>query len=134
MQIIWMHSLPRTVQAYVSGMMGYTLTNAGECMQVAAAWQTADPAASVGNSGSVRTASGTKALADAQKQLHISQQQASTFLHMAAGFHWCMRHDILLCSLSLATSLMQGKSTHGYHAEYGSCCDTLHQCTVCHTS
>jgi len=44
--------------------------------QVAAAWQTADPAASVGNSSSVRTASGTKALADAQKQLHISQQQA----------------------------------------------------------
>ncbi|DBA71639.1 TPA: putative uncategorized biosynthetic cluster [Trebouxia sp. C0005] len=45
--------------------------------QVAAVWQTADPAAVVGTSGSLRTDSGTnKALADAQKQLRISQQQA----------------------------------------------------------
>ncbi len=80
-----MHSLPRSVQAYVNGMMEYTLTNAGECVQVAAVWQTADPAASLGTSGSLRMASGTnKALADAQKQLRISQQQASTLLHMGA--------------------------------------------------
>jgi len=54
-------------------------------VQVAAVWQTADPAASLGTSGSLRMASGTnKALADAQKQLRISQQQASTLLHMGA--------------------------------------------------
>jgi len=84
-------------------------------VQVAAVWQTADPAASVGTSGSLRTASGTnKALADAQKQLRISQQQASTFLHMGAGskalVYWWIRHDILLCSLCLATSLCKGKA------------------------
>lgn len=53
---------------------------------MAAVWQTADPAAVVGTSGSLRTDSGTnKALADAQKQLRISQQQASTSLHMVTG-------------------------------------------------
>jgi hypothetical protein len=66
-------------------MMENALTSAGECVQVAAAWQTVDPAASAGTSGSLGTAFGTnKALADAQKQLHISQQQARTFLHMAS--------------------------------------------------
>ena len=69
-------------------VMENTLTSARGCVQVAAVWQTADPAANVGASGSLRMASSTnKALADAQKQLRISQQQASTFWHMAAGFH-----------------------------------------------
>ncbi len=69
-------------------VMENILTSARGCVQVAAVWQTADPAANVATSGSLKMASGTnKALADAQKQLRISQQQASTFLHMAAGFH-----------------------------------------------
>lgn len=100
-----MRSLSKSVQAHINGMTKNTLTSAGECVQVAAVWQTAEPAASVETSGNLKMASGTnKALADAQKQLRISQQQASTFLHMAAGFHWCIRHDILLCSLCLAAS------------------------------
>lgn len=69
-------------------MMKIALTSARGCVQVAAVWQTADPNANAGSSGSLNMASSTnKALADAQKQLRISQQQASTILHMAAGFH-----------------------------------------------
>ena len=87
MQIILVAQSVPNLFRHISIVGDGELTNARGCVQVAAVWQTADPAASEGTS--VRMTSGTsKALADAQKHLHISQQQASTLMHMAAGFHW----------------------------------------------
>ena len=78
---------------------------------MADAWQSADPAATAagaGSSDSVKTDSSTsKALADAQKQLRISQQQVNIHgmcLFNAVSAHLALPH---MCSRSADLSYLQ---------------------------